>query len=68
MFSPSADLDLILPRFLARIGDAVGDSLLPSSESCSLVTALEDNSLLVRNKQNGSCVMLFSFKFVIIFI
>lgn len=52
-FSPKDDLDLILPRFLPRTGDAVGDLLLANSVSCRLVTALEENSLFVRNKQIG---------------
>ena len=52
-FSPKDDLDLILPRFLPRTGDAVGDLFLANSVSCRLVTALEENSFFVCEKQTN---------------
>lgn len=54
VFSPRADLDLILFLFLLGIGDAVGDRVLPSSASRNLVTAMIGNGLLVTCK---SCFM-----------
>lgn len=50
VFSPRADLDLILFLFLLGIGDAVGDRVLPSSASRNLVTAMIGNGLLVTCK------------------